>query len=259
MKGAIELNNDTICVDFSLDDPEKKRLEQFVSCISGVSFTDITLGATLSKHKQDLVDEAENRFFGWLKDGRLFSLSGIETIGGKRIYVRDYKTICYAMRYLRERYPRPIKLIFGIDALNNLDVTLAKAGSELAQWNEALAEIKGTSEDNDIIVLLPAHLRKGEGRRPTVQDFKGTSNIEYDATSTLLLRNELREGVPDPVMYEEDDGEESTIIAFECVKTKCSNWDKTLLMKLNAECCRIEYLPTEEYMRYWDIYKGKKR
>lgn len=259
MRGAIELNDDTIVVDCSLDDPPKKRLVQFMANISGVRYTDITLNPSLSSAKQALVDDARDRFFSWIDSGRLISLEPHEKIDEDRtIRTRDYKSLVFFMEHLRSQNPKA-KIIFMVDAWNNLDMSQARGTSELTMANQMLEELKRASEENEVNLVVSAHFRKTTEKRPTIQDIKGTSDMEYNAVSCLIVRNEYRENsLTRPMVYEFEDGTEAPILTFEVPKTKVGDWDKTMLYILRSDICRIEPLHPAEYVENLEIYRGKR-
>jgi hypothetical protein len=264
MNSAIKLNDDLIIVDISLDDPPKKRYMQHVACIASLQgqnlkYSQISNEASINiDRKKAALARAKDTFFQSIKDERLHLLESSENIDNKRISVRDYRTIILLMRQYRARYPKN-KIAFNIDAWNNLDCSLAKPGSELQQGNQVLEALKQASEENEIMCLISAHIRKTTEKIITIQDIKGTSNIEYDAVCSLILRNEYRESIlSEPLMYEMEN-RELPIFSIQVVKSKVGEWDYPLFYPADTGSCFIQTLHPAEYREFYEIYRGKRK
>jgi len=258
-KGALENNDNVVIIDLSLDDPPKKRYQQYIAAISGLRYTEVANPAMLDPRKQDILEKARNQFFDWLKSGRLISLHNIEKFSeGKQLNLRDYRTQVHLMRKIREVFPDS-KIALFVDAWNNVDITAGRPGSEILQGNEALNYLKGGSEDNEIMGFYSAHIRKTTEKRITIQDIKGTSNIEYDAVLALILRNEQRENqLDEPLVYEMNDNE-IPILTIDVSKNKSSDWDYPLFHPANTGACQLFTLNPLEYRQIYDVYRGKRK
>lgn len=259
MTGVLENNPDAIVLDFSFDDPPRKRLQQIVANISGLRFIDIAQVSNLKSVKAGMYEEARGKFFNWISSGRLVPLSHVENVPNKaRVNVRDFNVIIRKMKTYRASFPNK-KLVFFVDGWNNLDTGSLKGYSELQLYNEMLKRLQAASEEFEVKLWLSSHLRKSLEKRPSVQDIKGTSNMEFDAVSIMIARNEYRENsLSDPLMWEDEAGDLHPILTLEVHKTKVSEWDYPLFMILNSGSCRMTPIPPVSYTSYYELWKGRK-
>jgi hypothetical protein len=258
-KGVIENNDDVIVVDLSFDDPPRKRLQQYVACNSGLRYTKISSPGSLKPFEKELRDNAIETFFSWVRNRRLIPYEAMEKLNdGRQLRLRDYRTILYLMKFLRSEYPKS-KIVFFADAWNDIDITGAKGGSELAMSNYALSELKTTAQDNEVILLMNAHIRKTSEKRFGIQDIKGTSDMEYAVVHAIIVRNESREGIlAEPLEYEYNNYTFPILVA-EVVKNKVSEWDRPMFYPMNASACQLLTLHPTEYKEIYEIWKGKRK
>lgn len=259
ISGILELNNDTIVLDFSFDDPPRKRYQQLVANLSGLKFIDIAQAGLLQGVKKEMYEEADNKLFNWFKEGRLVSLEHQEMLpSGQRLSVRDFTTVIHAIVKWRKAYPN-IKIVAFVDAWNNLDTGSIRGLSELQTHNEMLKRLQNCAEDNEVKLCLSAHFRKTQEKRPSIQDIKGTSDMEFNAVSVLIARNEYKENfLTDPLMWEDENGNEFPILVLENHKTKVSEWEYPLFMILKSASCQLIPINPFEYTTYLEAWRGRK-
>jgi hypothetical protein len=262
IKGLIEQNPDTIVVDISLDDSPRKRMMQFMACISGLRYTEITDPETISENKKALRHQAEETFFSWIGSGRLISLAARERLENSKVLnLRDYNTIIKLMKKLRGDYPT-CKIVFFIDAWSNLDFnTSSRFGNEYQYAAMILEQIKNASEEYFVPCVFSAHFVKSDGKsKAGIKDIKGGSGLEYDAAAILIVRNEYRENsLIEPLMYETPTGEENPVLAIDVPKNKVSEWDRTLLYGLDSARCQLVPFNHQQYMDLLEVYQGKRK
>lgn len=263
MIGALENNDDVIVIDISLDDPYKKRFEQYVACMTGLYYQEITTKTDLSAPKQKLKDDAVDKLRQWYNSDRLRTIDAAEKEeleDGLHVvrHFRDPEEIFRLMKSVRAEYPDK-KIVFFIDAWNNLDTTKARSASDLGQANYYLGRFQEEANKLDIMVMISAHLRKGDKKsKPTLDDIKGTSDMAYNVVWAGIVTNELRERtLRNPLMHQEGD-KCYPVIVIEIVKTKVSTVDGDLMYILNSGTCELTPLFKTQYQEYRDIYRGKR-
>ncbi len=264
MMQACELNDDLLIVDLTLDDPFKKRYEQYIASMTGLYYQEITTAVTLTDVQKKLREDADAKLLEWYTKDKLRTIEAsekiISKIGGaeKTVSYRRFDNIFRLMRDVREEYPKR-KIVFFIDAWNNLDYSGAKGGSDLSQTNYQLAALQEESNRLGIMVLLSAHLRKTTDRRPGLEDIKGTSDMAYNVVWAGIVRNEYRENLyKEPLLYQEGN-KMYPVIVIEVAKTKVSSWDMPLMYGLKAGQCKVIPLQRFEYQTMLDIYQGQRR
>lgn len=265
MMQACQLNDDILIVDITLDDPFKKRYEQYVAAMTGLYYQEITTKVALSDVKMTAKEEAHNQLEQWYDADKLRTIEAVEritSIDGQYSSLKHFRKpeeIFRLLKDAREQYPTKT-IVFFIDAWNNLDVSGARASSDLSQANYFLACLQEEANAHNIMVMLSAHLRKSERgqKRPGLEDIKGTSDMAYNVVWAGIVRNELRENaIKNPMTITEDD-KIYPVMAIEVVKTKVSTWDMPLMYVLKSGQCTISPLHEFQYKEYLDKYLGRK-
>lgn len=263
MLHSAQLNDDLLVVDVSLDDSLKKRYQQYIASLTGLYYQEITSSTELPDSKSRAKQQAHDLIVDLYKSNKLITLEDRETYkdseGTQRsINMRKFDHLFKVMASLRKANPNK-KIAFFIDAWNNLDYSFGKGGNDLAQTNYCLELLKGESQSLNVMVMVSAHLRKTENKRPGLQDLKGTSNAAYDAVWAAIVRNEYRENAyKEPLMFSEN-GKKYPVISVEIVKSKVSAWDMPLFYGLKAGQCQvIPFLPSI-YQGYYDTYYGSRK
>jgi hypothetical protein len=264
MLGALQNNEDIMILDITLDDPYKKRYEQYIASMTGLYYQEITTKTDLSDTKIRLKQEAEDKIINWYETDRLRTIEAVEKFTTEddistTKHFRDPEEIFRLMRSVREQYPNKKIAVF-LDAWNNLDMTKAKGGSDISQANYYLAKFQEEANRLGIMVMISAHLRKGEKKsKPTLDDIKGTSDMAYNVVWAGIVINELRERtLKDPLTYESE-GKLFPIAVIEIVKSKVSTVDGDLMYILNSGTCGLTPLHQIQYKEYRDKYRGPRR
>jgi hypothetical protein len=257
--GALRNNPDTLVVDISLDDPIKKRYQQLICCMSGLRYTEVANPSLLTDSQLARRDAAQKELYQWIEDERFYPLQALQKISEERyLKIRDYKHILYFAKYIRDLNPDK-KIIFTIDAWNNIDYSSAGSGTEKMLTDGMLGELKACFEQNEIIAFISAHLRKTKEKRVDIQDVKGTSDLEYHATVTLIVRNELKENqLVEPLMFDHE-GRELPVLVLECPKNKGSEWTSNLYYPLDSSRNTLLMPSPQDYKALHTTYIGKRR
>jgi replicative DNA helicase len=262
MLGGLQNDPDLIVVDISLDDPFDKRYTQYICALTGLHYQELTTDVELSPAKQALRDKADALLDQLVAEGRLRIYEAKETItlsDGRdvKVSMRNFKNVFREMRKLRAKHPDK-KFAFFIDAWNNMD-TSNNGMESLNTTNAWLGSLQEEANTNEVMVFLNAHLRKTMGRKATLEDIKGTSDMAYNVVWAMILRNEYRENAfIKPLMYNES-GVIYPVVVGDIVKTKVSTWDTPLLYGLKAGQCKIIPLDPSLYMLLLEEYRGNRK
>lgn len=263
MLQACKLNKDILVIDISLDDPYKKRFEQYIASLTGLVYQEITTRTDLSPEKVTRKEQAEALLEQFYTDDTLRTIEAIEKYTDdagilKTRHYREPEEIFRLMKEVRDLYPER-KIVIFIDAWNNLDISKAKGTNELSQYNHCLNRFQEEANKLGIMVMVSAHLRKGEGKRKLgLDDIKGTSDMAYTAVWAGIVINELREKVLDNPLYYEDGDKIYPIVTIEIAKTKVSTWDLPMHYILKSGQCGLEALQRYQYITYRDKYMSKR-
>lgn len=265
MLQALRLNDDLVVLDISLDDPPKKRYQQYIAALSGLHYQEITTSSDLTEEQLSLRNQADVCLTEMLSKSRLIPLDSSEHIkssdgAGVPIFVRSFQTIFNMMRKAREIYPEK-KIAFFIDSWNNLDFTASAGDSDLAKVNTQLGRLKEEATKYGIMLVLSAHVRKTNGKKVVLEDIKGTKDMEYHCVLGAIVRNEWKENaLINPLIYTEaDSGKRFPILTVEIHKTKVSTWEWPLFYALKSGQCQIVPLDPTEYHAIKSIYDGNRK
>jgi hypothetical protein len=207
---------------------------------------------------------AEEKLIKWYKEDKLRTIEASETevyedgLKLKRQY-RKPEEIFRLLRSVREQYPNK-KIVVFLDAWNNLDMSGHKSSSDISQANHYLGKLQEEVNELGIMFMISAHLRKMERKaRPTLDDIKGTSDMQYHVVWAGIVVNELKERtLKDPLVHRVQDTL-YPVLVIENVKNKVSTVDGDLMYVLNSGRCGLTPLHHVEYVEYRGIYRGARR
>jgi len=260
---SLELNPDLMVLDFSFDDPMRKRYQQYIASRTGMLYQEITTDSNLSPIKLKAKENADALISSYYENDRLRTYEAVEFFEnedgtpGMPVAIRKFDNIFRIFEAARKQYPDR-KIVAFIDALNNLDAS-GKGDSDLNQLNFRLDQLQEKSQTYGIMCFVSAHMRKSTERRAGIDDVKGTTNLGYNAVWVGIVRNEYRENLyKEPLMYEDLNGKCYPIITIEIHKTKVSGWDYDLFYGLKSTSCGILSLERHEYQTMATVYNGKR-
>lgn len=248
---SLQLNPDLIVVDLSFDDPIDKRYQQWVASLTGLYYQDITTDTELSEDKKNKRKKADEFIDQMIKDGRLHLYSEFDRFkdkNGRDLEVEFLKisNIVKLMSNIRRKYPDK-KIAMFVDAWNDLDLQMGRTDSEVQAAQAAAKTLKLRAEENDIRLIISAHLRKTQGRTPALEDLKGSNYLSFAAVWVGIVRNEFRENtMNNPLMYEYGN-KLIPILTVRNVKNKVSTWDMDLYYALLSGQGTVIPLTREEY------------
>jgi replicative DNA helicase len=262
---GLERDPDFMVVDMSFDDDYKKRYQQWIAAMTGLRYQEITTDVGLSEDKARAKEAAYRQLRAWVEQDRLRIYDGDYPLKDKdgnvirRINMRKLDNIMSVMRQVRKSYPGRKPWMF-VDVWNDLDIQSSKYGSENADQNIAVNNLKQCTQDTQIPVAMSCHLRKTQGRRATLEDLKGTSGLGYAAVFVAIYRNELRENaVVDPLVFEDDQGRIWPVGVTDIVKTKISSCDRPLFHTLYMDRCGLGFPTRAQYIEWETEYMGGRK
>lgn len=248
---SLKLNDDLIVVDLSFDDPIDKRYQQWVASLTGLYYQDITTDTDLGERERNKRVEADKFLDGMINAGRLHPYSEFDKFKGRdgrdlEVEFLKVSNIVKLMAQMRKRFPNNRIAMF-VDAWNDLDLQMGRTDTETQAAQNAAKMLKLRAEENDIRLIISAHLRKTQGRIPSLEDLKGSNYLSFAAVWVGIVRNEYRENTAnDPLMYEYGN-KLVPIITCRNVKNKVSTWDMDLYYALLSGQGTIIPLTREEY------------
>ena len=253
MTAGLDLNSDLIVVDVSLDDPPKKRYTQYLANLTGLHYSQLNVPTTLNPNQLGAIKSADQKIHDWIMGGRLIPLEASEKITEetlnqiRKITVRSYKTLLNLMRDVRATYPDK-KIAFFVDAWNNLDSSNTNDADNLSSINKMLDTIQEVADQERIMCIVSAHVRKTQSRKISLEDIKGTKNMEYSCVWGAIVKNEYRDNsLTDPLLWEDSNGKSYPIVTVETGKTKVSSEDRTCFYVLKAGQCQVQGVTNLEY------------
>lgn len=260
---SLQLNEDLIVVDVSLDDPGKKRYIQYMAAITGMFYQEISTDPALLTANQLVSKEAAHNTIQELyKSGRLWTFESWEDIklksgSSRTLQVNEFETLFTLMSHIRKFFPTK-KIVFFIDAWNNLDYSSGKGFNDTAQQSYYVDLLKAESSKYEIMSIISAHLRKTNNKKPQLEDIMGPKRLEYANDWTFILRNEWKENwADDPLTYEVGD-EMFPMLILEPGKNKVSAWNDPCFYGLLSGSCGIYPLSKQEYISTYAKYIKKR-
>jgi Fe2+ transport system protein FeoA len=260
MMDALDLNEDIIVVDITLDDPFKKRLVQYLACKTSLYYQQLFSPSTLTESERRIKQEALDHILRHVDAGKLHIFEGTETydLGGKvhSVSIREFSKLFRLMSYFRRKHPTK-KIVFFIDAWNNLDFSKEAGLTELAKQESAVNRLHDVAREENIMVVSSAHLKKSKEKIRSLGDIKGTALLLHAVVWAGVVINEFRENITTDPLLAEIDGYLYPVIIVEVQKTKVSSWEGPLFYTLMSGKCKIIPPTKAEYMRFREIVRGR--
>lgn len=256
-------NPELMVVDLSFDDDLKKRYQQWVAALTGLRYQEITSRLPLTDAQIKAKKQADTWLESMVKQDRLRIYDGDYVVRDgegravRRINLRSVENIIRLLHRVRRQYPER-KIVFFVDAWNDLDIQGSRYNSENTESTLAVNELKEATHQTNCMVWLNCHLRKTQGRRASLEDLKGTSGLGYAAIFAAIFRNELRENsCTEPLVREDEHGRLWPVGIVDIVKNKVSGWDFPLFYILKADRCGLEPMDDEAYRESYMQWTGR--
>jgi replicative DNA helicase len=182
-KRISELNDNVYVSYHSLDDSNNELLPRYIACDQQITIAQAKMPERFANEPEVMDKRNEglknlyrrvNRF-GMYDSNYTTSLEGLE---------QHIKDVLMTM-------PEGTKIVLCIDSFNDITVESINFKDNDARNEHVAKTIKSWSVTYNAIVMCTAHLRKTNGRRPTVDDLKDTIRLQYEANLICLMYNEV--------------------------------------------------------------------
>src|SRR5579875_478224 len=225
--------NDNVYVSYhSLDDSNNELMPRYIACDQQITIAQ-------AKNPERFVEETEiiekrneglkNLYrhinkFGMFDGNDMTSLEQIE---------EHIENILMTV-------PESTKIVVAIDSFNDITVNSKQFNNNDARNEYVAKAIKDWTVKYNAIVMCTAHLRKTNGRRPTVDDLKDTITLQYEANLICLCYNEVGVKEENASVYwlHEDKEEKQPVLEVKFGKNKFSSFKGTKF---------FEFMPDQSY------------
>lgn len=245
MKDISESNDNVYCSYHSLDDSNNELMPRYIACDQMVPIAqgknperfmdDPEIIAARNRGIENLYRRSDK--FGMF-DGNddMTSLEKIEQ------HIKDLLMEC----------PEGTKIVIGIDSFNDLTIDSQKFNNNDMRNEYVAKAIKDWTTTYNITVMCTAHMRKTNGRRPTVDDLKDTVTLQYEANLILLMYNEVGVKEENSGVYwiSEDDEKKMPVIEMKFGKNKFSSYKGTIFYEFMPDYSYSVEAPIESGRRY---------
>lgn len=243
----LKRNENVLVLDFTLDDPKRKRFTQYAANLAQIDMNVIDFinleqdGERRRRHKQALC-----QLELWLENQSL-ALFETATVnrGERRLSQNSTGFITETLIRYRDLFPEK-KIVVLVDALNN--VATSSAGDEYSQAQEVSDVLKRVLNDTQSVLLATHHLRKNNGRRPTMDDLKGNNYLAYEMKVIIGLHNDLSVNGQAAEIYYVDQAQPMVkvpVIEWHFLKNKCSDYKGVIFARQWPAQARVEEMPLE--------------
>ena len=174
-------NADVHLIDFTLDDPKRKRLTQYAANLARIEMNRIDFANHLSDPNQlRRYDAALVTLSQWFTAGRLelHAATGRDA-NGRTVLQSAFAFIRATVEAAARNYPDQ-KLVVSLDALNNVIVD-PNMTDEFVTARLITEKLETLISEFDVLLVATSHLRKNNGRRPELEDLKGNNALSYAA------------------------------------------------------------------------------
>jgi hypothetical protein len=263
MMQSLQLNDNYMCMDFSLDDDLKKRYQQYVACLTGLSYQEISTNVQLTAEQRQKKIDMDALIDKFYMEDRLRTYEAIETVTDEDGATQERSllrptNILHVLKRARRQYPER-KIVAFVDAFHDLEMRGDRGSTDFGATETWIKELKTRTKEYNTLMVFSAHLNKIEGKQSTMDSFKGTGYLAYSSIYAAIARNEYRENpYAQPLVYEHPDGRILPMLAIDNVKNKVSAWTDPLFYGLDSLRCQLIPLSRAMYESTLVEYRGKR-
>lgn len=256
---ALNLNDDLIVIDASLDDSFRSRYSQYVCSVSGLLYEEVEEQANLPPERKSEVRKAEEWLEGMVMAERLIPFYQDVYSREERILdtsrVNSIVEIC---KFCRNKFPKK-KIACVIDAWHNVNFADKAYSGDLAKQEEAVHRIKACSGSYGIMFLCSAHLTKVRDDSPAMEDIKGSVTLIHAADWIGRLINPAVEVKLTEKAFSlgiiSESPEVSVVVTIRTHKSKVSGFRDPAFYLLVPSRCLLKPISSGQYEEYRSIYK----
>jgi replicative DNA helicase len=248
----ISENNDNVYVSYhSLDDSNNMLLPRYVACDQQITIAQAQMPERFVEEPEILDKRNEGMKniyrrvdrFGMNDSNFTTSVEGIEQ------HIKDL------IMYL----PEGTRIVIAIDSFNDLTVETQKFNNSDARNEYVAKAIKDWTVTYNAVVMCTAHLRKTNGKRPTVDDLKDTIVLQYEANLIFMMYNEVGVKEENASVYwlNEEDEKKMSVLEVKYAKNKFSSFKGTKFYEFIPDKAFAVEASPEAGRRYASlIYQG---
>ncbi|SFJ65567.1 replicative DNA helicase [Paenibacillus sp. UNC496MF] len=214
--------NDNVYVSYhSLDDSNNELMPRYIACDQQITIAQAKTPERFAEDPKIMEKRNEgmkNMYrrmdrFGMFDSNYTTSLEGLEE----------------HLKMVLMTKPEGTKIVIAIDSFNDITVESINFNNNDARNEHVAKTIKSWSTQYNATVMCTAHLRKTNGRRPTVDDLKDTITLQYEATLIVLMFNEVGVKEENAQIYwlQEDSDAKMPVIEAKFGKNKHSSFKGT--------------------------------
>lgn len=250
-KDISELNDDVYVSYHSLDDSNNELMPRYIACDQQITIAQAKMPERFMGDPQIMEKRNEgmkNLYrrmdrFGMFDSNYTTSLEGLEE----------------HIKMILMTKPEGTKIVIAIDSFNDITVESMNFTNNDAKNEHVAKTIKNWSTQYNAVVMCTAHLRKTNGRRPTVDDLKDTITLQYEATLIVLMYNEVGVKEENAQVYwlQEDSDQKMPVIEAKFGKNKHSSFKGTKFYEFIPDFSFNTEATPEACRRYSSlIYQG---
>jgi hypothetical protein len=246
---VLDLNDDALLIDFSLDDSFRERTRRYISCLSNVPTDKVARPINATPEEQERRKRGVKRLAQWMSKEKLI----IKTSTEFNINAHSISTF---LKEVRDRHPNK-KIIVLIDAFNDLPLPDGK-GDEPEKL--LLLELGKAFKENRAICAMTAHRRKtytdSYNRRVNNDELKGSGYIKHAAKIIMMLDNEVKARRESAEVYwcpEDSPYTKLPVLEVSVQKNKTCAWDGWIFYKFLPSSGKSWEVEPSEHSYYQNL------
>jgi hypothetical protein len=177
-----------------------------------------------------------------------FSFAGAQTLQSS-----DWQTIKDDIRQTKMQLDESgYKLVIFIDNFHDIEVDGNNEDTN-SKTERIATEVHRLAEQEDLVIIGSAELKKNQQRRPVLDDIYGSRKWKYKARTCILLYSEVAAGRPNPrLSYERPDkpNELSSVLEVHFAKAKGNSFKGRIFYRQVTEMGLMSEVPIDEAKQY---------
>jgi replicative DNA helicase len=245
-------NKNTAVLIFTIDDDRKQTSPRLLSQMTSIPISAVKRPKNpaygLNQEHLKALDTAWGDLKSMISHGRLDMKDASQgtSLQFAKAWIRD----------TRQKHPN-WDILFVLDSLHKLTGLSGDGGREKIEF--ASNELSRLTKTEGVTIICTAELRKrlNPQQRPTIDDIKGSNQIGYDSTISILLHNTMHanpRGKKDQAeaWIDPQDGQEKPIIQLHVDKNKETSYKDMFRMRIRPDTSQLLELEVSQDASAWE-------
>jgi replicative DNA helicase len=244
---------------YTLDDSEEYFLDSMIAQAAKVPINAVNKPDGFKNKAEDyykradyerMVERGTETYEKFLAGQYLHNFS---FVGTATLQSADWRVIRDDIKIVKAQLPEDFQLVVFIDNFHDIDLADTNSDDTNGKTEKVATEVHKLAEQEDLVIIGTAELKKNSQRRPILDDIYGSRKWKYKARTILLIYSEVGAGKHNPRLYYErldKPHELSSVLEVHFAKAKGDSFKGRLFYHQITEMGLAVEVPVDQAKQY---------